>query len=175
MIEHNRSLMALALATVVGLLAQACSDNGGTLAGEDITFDLIEATCNDDGSEMVIRMIDEAEAEEEAEVTATAREVLVLTFDPGAVALGEDIDLAADGAPGLVYSVEGPAEQLPERFGDSGARVLDGQAFEGTLVLDQATCEGPSVAGTIDAKLQTAAEDDTFQVDVAFTQEADAE
>ncbi len=167
MLKHNRSLMALALAVTAALFSQACSDNGGTLAGEDITFDLVEATCSDDGSQMVIRMIDESEADK------TAREVLELTVDPAAVGLGEEIDLAAADAPALTYAIEGPAEELPERFGEAGVRVQDGRAYEGTLVLDECACEGPAAAGTIEARLRTAADDDTFGVDVAFTKDAE--
>ena len=166
MLQHKTH--ALALAAAAALFAQACSDNGGTVAGEDITFDLVEATCDASGTLMTVRMIDEAEADDGA---TPAREILALELDPGAVAVGDEIDLSVQGAPSLSYTVDGEVADLPERVGESGVRVLDGVAFEGTLVLDEADCEGPTVAGTIDAKLRTGAQDDTFSVDVAFSKE----
>jgi len=166
MLQHKT--LALALAAAAALFTQACSDNGGTVAGEDITFDLVEATCDTSGTLMTIRMIDEVESEEGA---ALAKEVLALELDPASVAIGEDIDLAVQGGPTLSYSTDGAVDDLPERLGESGVRVLDGVAFSGTLVLDEADCEGPTAVGVIDAKLRTAAQDDTFQVDVAFSKE----
>lgn len=164
----QHTALSLALAGAATLLAQACSDNGGTVAGEEITFDLVEATCDTDGAQMTVRLIDDVDEEEGA---APAKEVLELVFAPAAVELGEEIDLSVQGAPTVTFSTEGPTDRLPERLGDAGVRVLDGRAYEGTLVLDEVDCDGPTVVGSLDASLRTAAQDDTFAVDVGFTHE----
>ena len=160
----NRTSILWTTTLALVFMAQACNGSGGQLAGEDIEFTSVEALCDGDGKKMsIILTADVSDSE-------TAKEIVRLEIDLDAITLGEEVDLAVLGGGAVVtYAVVGPREELPERMGDSGVRVLDGTAVSGTLTVDEASCEEPaSASGAMDAELATSNGRDNFAVDVSF-------
>ncbi len=147
----------------LAFIAQACDGSGGQVAGEDIDFTLIEAQCDADGKRMTVTMTAKPEDSE------VAREVVRLDLDLDTVKVGETVDIADNPAALVSFEAVGPQDQLPERKDADGVRIVSGDAFAGTVTVDEANCDEPaSASGSVDATLQGGGTAKEFKVDVSF-------